>query len=282
MSKRPKVRTSLACLAAIAALQSGATYAEDVPARASLALMGTIPIYWGEGDAMGDHINGGAHAHWARAELEHSFELVPIDFLSAERLEAQSLLLMAQPRGLAAEENMALDNWVRAGGKLLLFADPAMTGHSRFSVGDRRRPQDVALLSPILSHWGLELQVDDSQQPGLVLVDHFAVPMPVNLPGNLVPADGRFECTVSASGIIAHCVLGVGEVLIIADAAILDIDGPHPQATEALHVLTAHIFTDFGENAGNPAASQDHTSQTHGNPPDSSLQAMGDHQHGSP
>jgi hypothetical protein len=244
--------------------------------------MGTIPIYWGEGDALADHINGAAHAHWARAELERSFELQPIDFLSAERLETRPFLLMAQPRGLAAEENVALDDWVRAGGKLLLFADPVMTGRSRFTVGDRRRPQDVALLSPILSHWGLELRVDDSQRPGLALVDHFAVPLPVNLPGHLVPADDGFECTVSAGGIIAHCALGAGEVLILADAAILDIDGPHSGAAEALRVLTSHIFTGFGENAGNPAESHNEASQTHGNPPKPSSQMLDTHHNGPP
>jgi hypothetical protein len=202
--------------------------------------------------------------------------------LSQEKLNGRRFLLMAQPRGLAAEENVALDNWVREGGRLLLFADPMMTGESRYELGDRRRPQDVALLSPILAHWGLELQFDDGQQPGLALVDHFAAPLPVNLPGQLVADEDRFECVVPDSSVLAHCVLGEGEVLILADAALLDIDGPHPGAEEALRVLTAHIFTGFGENAGNAGEGDKHPAQTQGNPPNSPSPAAGIHVHSLP
>ena len=67
--------------------------------------------------------------------------------------------MMIQPRPLSPQENVALDNWVAAGGRLLLFADPALTEDSAFAIGDRRRPQDVVLLSPILARWGLELEL---------------------------------------------------------------------------------------------------------------------------
>ncbi len=279
---RQKKRIRLTILAVLAALQGSALSAEGEPARSRLALMGTIPIYWGEAETFDDHINGEAHQHWARAELERGFDLQPLDFLSAENLDGQQFLLMAQPRGLAAQENVALDNWVRVGGRLLLFADPVMTGHSQFPFGDRRRPQDIALLSPILSHWGLELHFDEGQQPGPRVVEHFAVPLPVNQAGRLVAVDGRFECTVSAAGIIAHCALGTGEVLILADAALLDMDGPYPGAAGALHMLTSHIFGEFGENAGSAAADNEHAAQTLGNRPNSAWQANGQHVDRSP
>jgi len=236
-----------------------------------LALMGTIPIYWGEADGLGEIIAGTAHAHWARAALERDFALVPLDFLSAEALAGRQLLLMAQPRALAPEENVALDAWVRDGGKLLLFVDPMMTGHSRFSLGDRRRPMDVSLLSPILAHWGLELQFDDTQDGDVRMLDHFAVPIPARLPGQFVPAEDRFECVVSGEGILAHCALGAGEVLALADAALLDLDGPYDGAGEALHMLTSHLFGPFGENRGHDAPEHGKTREHAVNSHDSGL-----------
>lgn len=241
--------------ALIAALLLGATplAAQDEPARPQLALMGTVPIYWGEVSGMGDLLFGTAEPHWARAVLETRSELVPIDYLSPEALAAHRYLLMAQPRGLTADENVALDAWVRAGGRLLLFADPMMTGESHFGIGDRRRPQDVVLLSPLLAHWGLELQFDPAQPEGLAHVDHVGVPLPVNLRGRFLLRDGRDDCAVASDALLARCTLGQGQgqVLLVADAALLDLDGPHEGAVSGFESLLAQIFPDFGESAGN-------------------------------
>ena len=210
-------------------------------ARPPLALMGTIPIFWGEAEEFADLLNGGGSPHWARAPLEGHYRLQPLDSLSAATLAPHARLLMAQPRTLSPAENVALDAWVRAGGRLLLLADPLMTGESRFAIGDRRRPQDVALLSPILGHWGLELQFDDSGSGGLVLADAGGFALPVNLPGRLFAQQGG-ACTVTgAHAVAAQCRLGAGQVLVIADAA------PYPGAPEALESLLVRAFADFGE-----------------------------------
>lgn len=235
--------------------------------RPQLALMGTIPIYWGEADGFDAVVRGDSEPHWARALIEEAAEPVPIDYLSAEALAPYHFLLMAQPRGLAPEENVALDAWVRGGGKLLLFADPMMTGESRFGIGDRRRPQDVALLSPILAHWGLELQFDPAQEEGLVAVDHFGDRLPVNLRGTLEPLAGREDCAIPGDGLLAHCSLGTGQALIVADAAMLDIAGPYEGARGALASLLGHIFPEIGDFAGNPAADSELRGQNDRNPP---------------
>ncbi|MCB2065781.1 MAG: ABC transporter [Erythrobacter sp.] len=208
--------------------------------RPALALMGTVPIYWGEAAGIDDVLAGTAHRHWARAELERDFALVPLDYLSAEALAGQTTLLMAQPRGLSAEENVALDAWVRQGGRLLLFADPLMTGESRFPLGDRRRPQDVALLSPLLARWGLELTFDEVQPAGPQLADHFGDPLPVQMRGVWRDLGTTRECAIPGDGLLAHCVIGAGQVLLVADAAMLDIDGPREHAVAALHWLVEH------------------------------------------
>ena len=219
--------------------------------RPRLALMGTVPIYWGEAAGLDEMLNGDAPAHWARGVLEEGFTLAPLDYLTDDALAGHSYLLMAQPRGLSPEENLALDSWVRTGGRLLLFADPMMTGESRFHVGDRRRPQDVALLSPILARWGLEMHFDTSQPDGPQVVDHMGVSLPVNLRGKLDRAGGAQNCRIPGDGLLAHCSIGEGQVLLVADAAMLDIAGPDSRAERALHHLAEHIFEIFGDEAGN-------------------------------
>ena len=182
--------------------------------------------------------------------------------------------MLAQPRALSAEENVALDNWVRAGGRLLLFADPMMTGETRFSLGDRRRPQDVSLLSPILAHWGLELQFDEAQRAGISTPEVFGQAIPVNLPGRLVHFPNG-ECTAQAEGLITTCALGLGEAVIVADAAILDFAGPYSHAEAGLMRIIAHIFAEKRENAGQTDSVRDPEAENGGIAGFTGIAAMG-------
>ncbi|MCL6252163.1 GldG family protein [Altererythrobacter sp. KTW20L] len=227
--------------------------AAQEPARPQLALMGTVPIYWGEAEGLEGLLDTSESGHWARPVLEREFELVPIDYLSADALAPHSTLMMAQPRALSAEENVALDAWVRDGGNLLLFADPMMTGHSHYGLGDRRRPQDVALLSPILAHWGLELHFNEDQPAGLQMLEIDNAQVPVNLPGLFVLRDPEAGCNVTQESVQALCLIGEGTALLYADAAMLDFDGPHPGAETMLADLAGAMAAGFGEITGKPA-----------------------------
>ena len=240
-----RLRRSLdrALAAALLILASGCRAEEPVPARVpethpGLGLMGTIPLYWGEEAAFGDALSGNATHHWARAQLETRYALHPLDTLSADSLAGLDFLLLAQPRALSGSENVALDAWVRAGGRLLLFADPLLTGESRFAIGDRRRPQGAILLSPILGHWGLRLEFDDSRREGFVLAAGTGQ-IPVNLPGRFVSEGG---CEVDSEGLLARCAIGEGRVVAVADAALLDLYEPHPAAPAALDWLLGESF----------------------------------------
>ena len=245
-----KIFAALALLASAPAAAQDYPVLEDAPDRPQLALMGTVPIYWGEAADMDEVLRGEGHPHWARAVIERHLHPVPLDYLSEESLAPYEMLLMAQPRGLTAEENVALDSWVRAGGRLLLFADPMMTGESRFGIGDRRRPQDVALLSPILTHWGLELWLDEQQGEGLTHVDPDRDNIPVNMAGSWVVAETNEDCATMRDRLIVRCQLGDGEAMLVADAALLDLEGPHPGALEAFVKLMRRIFPEFGDHAG--------------------------------
>jgi hypothetical protein len=222
--------------------------AEDRSEGPELGLFGTIPIYWGESDNFGDVLAGAGEAHWARAQLEQSYRLRPLDQLSDESLARLDFLLLAQPRALSPAENVALDAWVRKGGRLLLFADPLLTGESRYAIGDRRRPQDVVLLSPILSHWGLTLEFDDDQPAGYTLVRPRTTAIPLRLSGTFASDDAARGCTFDESRVLAECAIGAGRVLVLADAALLDLHDSPPGAPAALGWLASAAF---GENAGN-------------------------------
>ena len=213
-------------------------------ARPTLGLMSTLPIFWSEAGNVAEVVQGKTAAGWVRPALEEHFALEPLDALDAVAMARIDRLMLAQPRVLSAAENVALDDWVRKGGELLLFADPMLTGHSRFAIGDRRRPQDVALLSPILAHWGLELTFDETQGEGERSIDASGVAVPVNLAGVLQLRSGE-ACAVVAGGVIAECRIGKGKVTIVADAAVLEDpdDGPVNGRRDALAHLLALAFT---------------------------------------
>jgi hypothetical protein len=215
-----------------------ATPTADPGQRPELGLMGTIPLYWGEEAAFGDVLSDGASGHWARAQLEAGFTLRPLDSLSEESLAGLDFVLLAQPRALSGAENVALDAWVRAGGRLVLLADPLLTGDSRFPIGDRRRPQEVILLSTILGHWGLQLEFDAAQPEGFALIGDGA-PIPVNMPGRFVSQGG---CAIESGGVLARCAIGTGQALLLADAALLDFYAPHPASAAALDWLVGEGF----------------------------------------
>ena len=252
--KRASSKLARAALTAVLLCLATACHAEEAgpaedPAELpELGLMGTIPIYWGEAGDFGELLAGEGSGHWARGQLEADYRLRPLDQLSDESLAGLDFLLLAQPRALGPAENVALDKWVRGGGRLLLFADPMLTGESRFAIGDRRRPQDVILLSPILSHWGLALSFDEDQPVGYTLARKDRTPIPLRLSGTFTLAGGDTECVIDDAQVLAECAIGEGRVLVLADAALLDLNETPSGAPAALAWLVDEAF---GESAGN-------------------------------
>lgn len=212
----------------------------DASDKQPLGLFSSLPIYWSESDDIGGAIDGGGDStHWVRTELESANRLVPLDTLDGDELKALKRLVLAQPRPLAPAENVALDDWVRAGGRALLFADPMLTEHSRFALGDRRRPQDIAVLSPILKRWGLELRFDEDQPEGRRVIADGSIEIPVDLSGTLVAVTpgAPSRCSVGDSGVTATCRVGKGSVTVVADAEVLDREGGEEGDLRAIRTL---------------------------------------------
>jgi hypothetical protein len=215
--------------------------------RDRVGLFTTLPLYWREASGISELVGPDASPPWARTLIERDYELVPLDALAGEGAIVNGLdrLLLAQPRTLSPAENVQLDAWVRGGGHLLLFADPLLTGDSRFAPGDKRRPQDVALLSPILSHWGLQLRFDEDQPGGERLAPLGEIMMPINAAGRFSyrPADEPdTSCIPRSGGLIAECTIGRGRALVVADAALFDGDAATPERAQALGWLIGRAF----------------------------------------
>lgn len=210
-------------------------------AQPELGLMTSLPILWAEGE-VGSLLSGENAGNWVRDRLDERFRPMPLDRLT--QLGDQKYLLLAQPRALAGDENVALDDWVRGGGQLLLLADPMLTAHSDYGLGDARAPQPVALVSPILARWGLEMTFDPAQSREEQLSEG-PLALPLRMAGRLQLTDAGHEsrCKLGENALVARCDVGKGRVTVVADAALVeDIDHPTESSAAAFDRLLDSAF----------------------------------------
>ena len=249
MARKTANKAALICLCLLLSACGGDSAAQEAGNKAlkeQLGLFTSLPIYWSEaGDISAMLDDSGAASGWVRQELEKHATLQPLDTLEADALDGVGRIILAQPRPLSPSENVALDAWVRAGGKALVFADPMLTAHSEFQLGDPRRPQDVVLISPILARWGLELTFDENQSADRRSEDAGGISLPVELPGKLVAGDEGEDasCAIDQGGLVADCRIGNGSVVLVADAALLDGETGSVQSRSALDALRKRAFS---------------------------------------
>ena len=245
-----KTRLLLVLVAALALAAGVALFARGergASADGPIGLFTSLPILWNEEPDVAAMLKSQEGPHWARALLSGRGGITALDTLAAPGgtgpLDRLSRLVIAQPRPLSPDENVALDTWVRGGGRVLLLADPALTAESHFAIGDPRRPQAVVLISPILKRWGLELQFDDAQALEEANIPLGTATVPVNLPGRFVVRDAK-ACTAAADGLLATCRIGKGRVTALADAAVLDRDDAGGARQKAFSALLDRAFAD--------------------------------------
>ena len=196
-------------------------------ARPELFLLTALPLVWNENFGLDQPGSPALKA------LQQSYHVKPIDLPS--RLPDGALLLAAQPRALPAEELVALDAWVRRGGRLVLLADPTLEWESKLPLGDSRRPPMAFPDTGLLRHWGLRLDAPDERGPRqLEMGDRQVL---AGSPGSLARIGG--DCAVEAHGLSARCRIGEGRANVIADADFLNLgpgglDGPTEQNLPAL------------------------------------------------
>lgn len=198
--------------------------ASAIPAkRPPLLVVTGLPVARGEG-AIADMLSGAADPAESWRWLNAHFALQPLDFVTVDALRGRGLLLLAQPRVLQPAELVAIDDWVRSGGRALVLADPALRWQTRYPLGDPRAPPAMSLLDPLLTRWGVRLDLRDAKGGGQyshrdIVVAGRRWRLAVDDAGVFVAADDR--CSIEEDGLIARCIVGQGRALLVADADLM-------------------------------------------------------------
>lgn len=175
-------------------------------------LMSALPLEWSETGPF----DSTAPPPAVHAILAKEFEIRPLDVLDDESLSSGRLIFLAQPRALAPAELVALDVWVRRGGKALILTDPVLYWPSELPLGDIRRPPAVGLLGPLLTHWGLDLLPPEQSNAVVASSGPSERRLAMFAPGRFLKSGGT--CGIVPPGHIARCSLGKGGAILVADA----------------------------------------------------------------
>lgn len=229
--------------------------------RPPLHLLSGLPLIWSEGGVA--ETLGRSRPLAAMLLLRSRHDVLPLAAARPRSLAGPGPLLAVQPR-IDAEGLVAVDDWVRRGGRMLLLADPDLRWPTRLPPGDPARPPGVAPLLPLLAHWGLALSPAGGDPLMLRDVEWAGAVWRVRpgAPGRLASTDGA--CAILAGGLAADCRIGQGRAVILADADLLDDDlwvgmGSHGtgrfRRTADNGPLIAAILADLGD--GQPVEPSD-------------------------
>lgn len=191
--------------------------------KPELGLMTTLPLQWSEGGIEAD-LADDAKPHPAYVRLQLHYDIRLLDSFDELEKRRVSLMLLAQPRALAPPELVRLDAWVRGGGRLLVLADPALQWGSLYPLGDKRRPLFTSLLSPLFSHWGVELVLPMTDEQAVVMREVDGLTIRTQTPGEwqTTARGAGAKCQIAPHKILADCRVGKGRALLVADADLLD------------------------------------------------------------
>jgi len=179
--------------------------------RPTLLLLTSLPLLFNEDFSL----QGGGSK--ALTELQKHYGVMPISVTGRPDLSKGRLLLMAQPLAQTAENLVALDSWVRGGGRILLLADPLLEWPSKRPLGDPLRPPPIFMDTGLLAHWGLRLDAPDERGPRERQLGGYAV-------ATVSPGELSGSCAISADALVAHCRVGRGYATVVADADLLNVD----------------------------------------------------------
>lgn len=231
-ARRRALLLILAAVAIVGALALFAARPSAPPAeKPRLLLLTSLPLVFGEGFGL----EGGGSP--ALKSLSDRFTVLPISTTAPAELRKAPLLLMAHPPAQTADNLVALDRWVRDGGRVLLLADPLLEWPSDRPLGDSLRPPPMFMDTGLLQHWGLRMEPAEQRGPQMRRLAGREV-MTAS-PGSL-----SGDCRVSADRLTAQCRIGRGRATIVADADLLDVehlDGPTENNLEAVLAELANL-----------------------------------------
>lgn len=182
--------------------------------RPTLLLLSSLPLVFPES------FNLDKAGSPALTRLQGRYRMVPIAVADPANLGRGQLLLMAQAFAQPPESLVALDSWVRRGGRAVLLADPLLEWRSEQPLGSPLRPAPMFPDTGLLRHWGLDLEAPAQRGPAKRKIGGFDV-MTIS-PGSLSGLSRT--CAISGDRLVARCRLGKGQATIIADADFLISD----------------------------------------------------------
>lgn len=196
--------------------------------RPALMLLTSLPLMFGEEFSLA------ATGSPALDALQQRYRVVSISVTEPAELAKARLLLMAQPLAQPAEHLVALDEWVRAGGRVLLLADPLLEWPGKRPLGDPLRPPAMFADTGLLAHWGLSLDAPDARGTRSMSLGRHDI---------LTVSPGRLsgDCAIGEQGLVARCRLGKGKATIVADADLLDAERLGSGAEQNLDALLAEL-----------------------------------------
>lgn len=200
----------------LAALYRPALAAAGTPAATMLT---GLPLRWSGSGDIAAIISSGAEDDPALVRLEALGPVALADSLAEQVPPPGGTLLIAHPRALAPRELVAIDAFVRGGGKAVLLADALSGWPARHPLGDPRNPPVTSLLTPLLDHWGVVL---GSAPTG----DNAVSAIAVDGARLRLSSAGAFErlpprCRSFADRRVARCPIGAGEAWLVGDADLL-------------------------------------------------------------
>jgi hypothetical protein len=213
--RRALIAGSIAIIAAALAIAAIRREPQPLPPRSvtqrpPLLLLTSLPLMFSEDFSL----SGGSSA---LRGLQGRYRVVPISVTSPDELAKGRLLLMAQPLAQTAENLVALDDWVRRGGRVMILADPLLEWPSKRPLGDPLRPPPMFADTGLLGHWGLRLDTPDV--PGAAVRRLAGYRVVTVSPGALYGA-----CSISPDRLVADCHVGKGEAIVVADADFIGTD----------------------------------------------------------
>lgn len=224
---RQRLPLALAALLVLAQCTASESRPDQLHEKASIQLMTSLPLVWGESASMESILAGQAEPAPIYRYWQQQYDMTAVDSLEHLAEEDPDLVILAQPRAMDPADLADLDAWVRAGGRVIVLTDPDLVWPSALPLGDPRRPLVSGLLSPLLGHWGLELVADTENSVDIVLLrlgGHAFATRGVGMFEPVHPdAAAGARCDLNEGGVVARCVIGQGRAVIVADADFLNV-----------------------------------------------------------
>ncbi|KTE04712.1 hypothetical protein ATE68_02970 [Sphingopyxis sp. H038] len=220
--------------ALLATLYRPASASAGAPA---VTMLTGLPLRWSASPSIAAMIAEGTNDDPALARLAAAGPVSLVDSLADHVPPPGGTLLIAHPRALAPQELVAIDAFVRGGGRAVVLADALSGWPARHPLGDPRNAPVTSLLTPLLDHWGVTLGAAPAGE---------SKPLPVDVDDARLRlfSAGRLDrlppaCRAYAGRRVAQCWIGQGEVWLAGDADLLFTPLWQPLVPGASHLRQA-------------------------------------------